>query len=54
MAQKYKVPVILQPKMDGSEICVSHDNIMKIFNKFTEKYNDVRLIGQVHKFFDIK
>ena len=54
LAQKYKVPVILQPKMDGSEICVSHENIMKIFNKFTEKYNDVRLIGQVHKFFDIK
>lgn len=51
LAQKYKIPVILQPKMDGDKIKVSHDKIVETFNKFSEKYHDTRLIGQVHKFF---
>lgn len=54
LAQKYKIPVILQPKMDGDKIKVSHDKIVETFNKFSEKYHDTRLIGQVHKFFSIR
>lgn len=58
LAQKYNIPIVLQPKMgkDGDEnkIKVSHDKIMETFNKFTQKYQNTRLIGQVHKFFDIR
>lgn len=54
LAEKYNIPVILQPKMAGNEIKVPHDKIMETFNKFSEKYFDTRLIGQVHKFFDIR
>ena len=54
LAKKYDIPLILQPKMNGNNISVSQDKILKIFETFTEKYHDVRMIGQVHKFFDIK
>lgn len=58
LAQKYSIPVILQPKMgkdgEGNKIKVSHDKIMETFKKFNENYSDTRLIGQVHKFFDIR
>ena len=32
----------------------AHDKIVETFNKFSEKYHDTRLIGQVHKFFSIR
>lgn len=54
LAQKYYIPVILQPKMNGYAIGVSHDKIVEIFNKFSTQYPNTRLIGQVHKFFDIR
>lgn len=54
LAKKYDIPLILQPKMNGNNISVTQDKILKIFETFTEKYHDVRMIGQVHKFFDIK
>lgn len=54
LAKKYNIPLVLQPRMDGNKIAVSHDKIVKIFNLFTEKYHNTRLIGQVHKFFDIR
>lgn len=58
LAQKYDIELILQPKMgkngNGNEIGVSHDKIVEVFNKFTDKYKKTRLIGQVHKFFDIR
>lgn len=54
LAQKYNIQLVLQPKMEGSGIEVSHEKIVETFNKFSEKYYNTRLIGQVHKFFDIK
>lgn len=54
LAKKYQIPVILQPKMDGNTIKVSHDKIMETFNCFSKNYHNTRLIGQVHKFFDIR
>lgn len=54
LATKYSIPVILQPKMNGYEIGVSHDKIMEVFNEFSVQYPNTRLIGQVHKFFDIR
>lgn len=54
LVEKYQIPLILQPKMNGNEIGVSHDKIVEIFNKFTKLYKETRMIGQVHKFFNIR
>lgn len=54
LAKKYDIPLILQPKMNGKKIAVSHEKILEIFEKFTGLYPQTRLIGQVHKFFDIR
>ena len=53
LAQNYHISLILQPKMEGNKIKVSREKIVETFNKFSKKYHDTRLIGQVHKFFDI-
>ncbi len=54
IGKRYNLPLILQPKMNGDTPAVSNEKIMETFNKFTEKHKDTRLIGQVHKFFNIK
>lgn len=54
LAKKYNISIILQPKMNGNKIAVSHDKILQVFNYFSDNYQDTRLIGQVHKFFDIQ
>lgn len=54
LGKKYRIPLILQPKMNGNEIGISKDKITEIFNSFTDSYPNTRLIGQVHKFFDIR
>jgi len=54
LANKYDIPVILQPKMEDKKISTSYKTIMSVFNKFSTKYKNTRLIGQVHKFFDIR
>lgn len=54
LAEKYQIQLILQPKMNGNEIGVTHDKITEIFSKISSQYHDTRLIGQVHKFFDIR
>ncbi len=54
LAEKYNVPLILQPRMEGNNIAVSTEFIEKTMKKFTARYLDTRLIGQVHKFFNIR
>ena len=54
LAKKYKIPLVLQPKMNSFEVGVSHDKILSVFNEFTSKIDNVRMIGQVHKFFEIR
>ena len=54
LQNKYNIPIILQPKMEGNTIKVSHEKIMETFNCFSKNYHNTRLIGQVHKFFDIR
>ena len=49
IAKKYGVLLVLQPKMPmDSEL-----DFEKIFNKFFEKYENIRLIPQVHKFLNV-
>ncbi len=54
LAQKYEMPLILQPRMEGNNIAVPPDFIEETMKKFTARYKDTRLIGQVHKFFNIR
>lgn len=54
LVKEFNVPLILQPKMNGNEIGISHDKIVEIFNQVSSAYKNTRLIGQVHKFFDIR
>lgn len=54
LGKTFEIPLILQPKMDGNTIAVSQEKIVKVFNKFTDSYPNTRMIGQVHKFFNIR
>ena len=54
LAQKYNLPLILQPKMVGNKMSVSSEFCSKILDKFLEQYHNVRLIPQVHKFLNVR
>lgn len=54
LGEIFSIPLILQPKMNGNTIGVSKAKILEVFEKFTTKHPNTRLIGQVHKFFDIR
>lgn len=49
LAKKYGSTVILQPEMP-----IKDNNIIKTFDKFYEKYKNIRLIPQVHKFLGVE
>ena len=49
LAKKYGVLLVLQPKMPMDNGL----DFEKIFNQFFEKYENVRLIPQVHKFLNV-
>lgn len=54
LGAKYGIELILQPKMQGNEFCVSKEFLERILNKFLQNYKKVRLIPQVHKFLDVR
>lgn len=54
LGETFDIPLILQPKTAGREIAVKKEKILEVFEKFTLKHPDTRLIGQVHKFYDIR
>ena len=54
MAKEYNFSIILQPKMNGNKMSVTSDFCEKILDKFLDKYHDVRLIPQVHKFLNVR
>ena len=49
IAKKYGLELVLQPEMP-----IRNNNIEKNFDKFYEKYKNVRLIPQTHKFLNIE
>lgn len=53
LAEKYNLPLILQPKTVGEKIPVEPDRILEVFNKFLDNYPNVRVIPQVHKFLGV-
>lgn len=54
LAEKYNLLIVLQPKMDGEKLNITADTINEVFGKVTSKYNNVRLIPQVHKFINVE
>ena len=51
---KYNIELILQPEMKDDMINVSTEFAVSILDKFLEKYKNVRLIPQVHKFLNVR
>lgn len=54
MGEKHKLPLVLQPKMEGNLMCVNSDFCNEILAKFIVKYPNTRLIPQVHKFLNVR
>ncbi len=54
LAKEYEILIVLQPQMSGNNLCISSDIINGIYNKFTDRYKNVRLIPQVHKFLNLR
>jgi len=54
LAKKYEMELILQPKMLDNKMSVSPEFAADILDKFLSKYNNVRLIPQVHKFLNVR
>ena len=54
LAKEYNLLIVLQPKMNGYSLEISADEICNVFNKFNSKYDNVRLIPQVHKFMNVQ
>lgn len=54
LARKYNVLIVLQPKMDKQLLNIPTSVINKVFNEFISRYNNVRLIPQVHKFINVE
>ncbi len=50
----YNILLVLQPKTEKNNICFNSDSLMRIFDKFSDKYENVRLIPQVHKFINVR
>jgi len=46
--------LILQPRMLENKMSVSPEFAADILDKFLSKYNNVRLIPQVHKFLNVR
>ena len=54
LGKKYNIELILQPEMIGDKMSVTSKFASYILDKFLEKYENVRLIPQVHKFLDVR
>lgn len=53
LAEKYNLPLILQPKMYGVNFSPSREKIFEVFNKFLASYPNTRVIPQTQKFMQI-
>lgn len=53
LAKADNLLIVLQPLMINDCMKMNSIDLMIVFGKFTQKYNNVRLIPQVHKFINI-
>lgn len=54
LAEKYNLPLILQPKTTEDKIIFDKEQIFDVFNKFLKVRPDTRVIPQVQKFLQIR
>lgn len=54
LAEKYSLPIILQPKTTDETIAFDKEKIFDVFNKFLTEYPNTRVIPQVHKFLGVE
>ena len=54
LSKKYNIEIILQPMMIGDKFASNTEFNEKIFNKFYNKYKNVRIIPQMHKFLNVR
>jgi len=54
LAEKFELPLVLQPKMDGDVLTTSKEKIFEVFNKFLAHHQNTRVIPQVHKFMRVE
>lgn len=50
LAEKYNLPLILQPKTTDDKISFDKEILFEVLNKFLAVYPNTRIIPQVHKF----
>jgi len=53
LAEKYNLPLILQPKTSNDIISFNQEKIFEVFNKFLTHHPNTRVIPQVHKFLGV-
>lgn len=54
IAKENNILIILQSKMDGEILNLKTEFINEIFYRFVSKYQNIRLIPQVHKFLNVR
>jgi organic radical activating enzyme len=54
LAEKYTLPLILQPKTIDDKVSVNKDKITEIHNKFLKSHANTRVIPQVHVFLGVQ
>lgn len=54
LGKKYNIELILQPQMLEDKMTVTSEFAEKILDKFLERYKNVRIIPQVHKFLNLR
>jgi len=54
LAKRFDFAIILQPMMTDKGMSVTIDFAERIFDKFYSKYQNVRLVPQVHKFLNVR
>jgi len=54
IASKYNLPVVLQPESRNGSVRNDANTINNIYYKFINKYENIRLIPQVHKFLNVR
>lgn len=53
LADKYNLMLVLQPKMAENKLSISNEKMLEVYEKFTQKHPNTRLIPQVHKFLQV-
>jgi len=53
LAEKYELPIILQPKTRDDKVSFNQEKIFEVFDKFLASHPNTRIIPQVHKFLGV-